>query len=251
MGKTSSVNERSEILFISDLHLDDSRPDIISLFLNFLNKSATQAEALYILGDLFEVWIGDDEPSSLSQKIAASLSQLKQEGTSVYLMHGNRDFLIGKEFEDACNCKLIPDPTVINLYGVDTILLHGDTLCTDDKEYMNFRSMVRSPGWQKEFLDKSLQERKNIASNMREQSKTKIQTKPMTIMDVNQQTVEEVLKKHNVQHMIHGHTHRPDTHKFLLDSIPAQRIVLGDWYTSGSVLRCTQKGCSLEEIKRK
>ena len=243
------MNKRSETLFVSDLHLDDSRPDITSLFLDFLQGPAIQADALYILGDLFEVWIGDDDTSELSRQIATGLNQLKQTGTPVYLMHGNRDFLIGRKFEDASGCTIIPDPTLINLYGIDTVLLHGDTLCTDDIEYMDFRTMVRNPEWQKEFLGKPLPERKDIASDLREQSKEKTRAKPMDIMDVNQQTVEEVLKKHNVQQMIHGHTHRPDTHTFLLNSGTAQRIVLGDWYQNGSVLRCSHEDCKLETLK--
>ena len=243
------MDKRSETLFVSDLHLDDSRPAITSLFLDFLQKSATQADALYILGDLFEVWIGDDDTSELSRQIATGLNQLKQTGTPVYLMHGNRDFLIGNEFEDTSSCTIISDPTVINLYGTDTVLLHGDTLCTDDTEYMDFRTMVRSPDWQKEFLGKPLPERKNIASDLREQSKEKTRAKPMDIMDVNQQTVEKVLKKHNTLHMIHGHTHRPDIHKFSLNSGSAQRIVLGDWYQNGSVLRCSPENCKLETLK--
>ncbi len=243
------MNKRSETIFVSDLHLDDSRPTITSLFLNFLKESATKAEALYILGDLFEVWIGDDNISSLSHQIATGLNQLRQKGTPIYLMHGNRDFLMGKEFENASGCTIIPDPTLINLYGIGTVLLHGDTLCTDDIEYMDFRTMVRNPEWQKEFLDKPLPERKDIASDLREQSKEMTLAKPMDIMDVNQQTVEEVLKKHNVQQMIHGHTHRPDTHTFLLNSVTAQRIVLGDWYQNGSVLRCSHEGCKLETLK--
>lgn len=243
------MNKRSETLFVSDLHLDDSRPAITSLFLDFLQGPATQADALYILGDLFEVWVGDDDTSELSRQIATGLNQLKQTGTPVYLMHGNRDFLIGRKFENASSCTIISDPTVINLYGTDTLLLHGDTLCTDDTEYMDFRTMVRNPEWRKDFLGKPLLERKDIASHLREQSKTKTQAKPIDIMDVNQQAVEKILKKHNAQKIIHGHTHRPDTHTFLLNFGTAQRIVLGDWYQSGNVLRCSPEGCKLETLK--
>lgn len=242
------MNKRSETLFVSDIHLDDLRPAITSLFLDFLKESAYHAETLYILGDLFEVWIGDDDTSSLNLKIISALHQLTISGTQAFLIHGNRDFMIGKKFEDASGCKIIPDPTVINLYGTDTVLMHGDTLCTDDTEYMEFRTMVRDPAWQNEFLGRPIQERKNIASKLREQSKTKTQGKPIELMDVAQKTVVETLIKYNAQHMIHGHTHRPDTHQFTLNNKPAQRIVLGDWYQNGSVLRCTKKECRLETL---
>ncbi len=242
------MNKKSETLFVSDLHLDDSRPTITSLFLDFLQGSARQAEALYILGDLFEVWIGDDDSSTPNPEVISGLHQLTRSGTPVYLMHGNRDFLMGHEFSSSSGCTLISDPTIIDLYGTPTLLMHGDTLCTDDKDYIEFRAMVRNPDWKKEFLGKPLQERKDIAKRLRNESKTSTQNKSIETMDVNQKSVEQVLKEYRAQHMIHGHTHRPDTHKFILNTKPAQRIVLGDWYRNGSVLRCTQMECRLETL---
>lgn len=242
------MNKKTETLFVSDLHLDIERPDIIALFLDFLQKSAAQTDALYILGDLFEVWIGDDETSTLNQAIISGLYQLTGSGTPVYLMHGNRDFLIGQEFSNSSGCSLISDPTIIDLYGTPTLLTHGDTLCTDDKDYMEFHAMVRNPDWQENFIRKPLHERRTIAKELRKESKNKTQNKPEAIMDVNQQTVEQVLLEHRAQHIIHGHTHRPDTHPFTLNAKPAQRIVLGDWYKRGSVLRCTPTECGLQTI---
>lgn len=242
------MNKKSETLFVSDLHLDVSRPNITALFLDFLHESATQAEALYILGDLFEVWIGDNSSSELNQEIISGLQQLSQKETPIYLMHGNRDFLIGPQFLSSSGCTLIQDPTIIDLYGTPTLLLHGDTLCTDDKDYMDFRRMVRDPEWQKNFLGKPLQERKEIAKELRKESSAKTQNKPAAIMDVNQQAVEQILKEHDVQQLIHGHTHRPNIHQFLLEEKPAKRIVLGDWYQQGSILRCTSDDCKLETL---
>jgi UDP-2,3-diacylglucosamine hydrolase len=242
------VNKKTETLFVSDLHLDVSRPNITSIFLDFLQHSAAQAETLYILGDLFEVWIGDDNSSELNQEVTTGLYQLAQKGTPIHLMHGNRDFLIGQEFASSSGSTLIQDPTIIDLYGTPTLLLHGDTLCTDDKDYMDFRTLVRDPEWQESFLSKSLEERKEIARELREESSAKTQKKSEVIMDVNQQAVEQKLKEYDVDQMIHGHTHRPNTHKFLLNGKPAQRIVLGDWYQAGSVLRCTSEGCKLETL---
>jgi len=237
-----------ETLFVSDLHLDIERPNITALFLDFLQQSAAQTDALYILGDLFEVWIGDDEASVLNQEIISGLHQLTESGTPVYLMHGNRDFLIGQEFLSSSGCSLISDPTIIDLYGTPTLLTHGDTLCTDDKDYMEFRAMVRHPGWQEDFIRRPLHERRAIVKELRKESKNKTQKKSETIMDINQQTMEQVLLKHRAQHIIHGHTHRPDTHQFTLNFKPAQRIVLGDWYKHGSVLRCTPTECELKTI---
>lgn len=235
-------------LFISDLHLSDERQNITDLFLNFLDQRASQADALYILGDLFEVWLGDD---MIMPEYKASLSKIKQlcdKGIPVYVMYGNRDFLMTKQFETLTGASIIKDPTIINLYGVETLLMHGDTLCTDDIDYMKFRSMVRNPEFIADFLAKSPEERLAIAAKFRQASKTEMASKTMEIMDVNQLSVEAIMLKHNVKQLIHGHTHRPAVHDFSVEDKEMKRIVLGDWYESGSVLVCNETGCQLEAV---
>jgi UDP-2,3-diacylglucosamine hydrolase len=236
-------------LFISDLHLDPERPAITELFLELLNSRARSADAIYILGDLFEAWIGDDDHSPMNQAVCKGLNNCASAGTPVHVMHGNRDFLLGEEFAEACSCTLLDDPALIDLYGTPTLLMHGDLLCTDDTEYMSFRRMVRDPQWQAELLSKSLQERQIIASGMRNQSREQTGGKPESIMDVNDDAVREMMSTYNVQRLIHGHTHRPAVHDLLLADKPAQRIVLGDWYEQGSLLECTTSGCRLEALE--
>lgn len=236
-------------LFISDLHLSNERPAINTLFLDFLRSRATQAQALYILGDLFEYWIGDDVASLPDyQPLISGLRSLTQSGVPVYVMHGNRDFLIGQGFEKITGCQLLADPIVISLYGENTLLMHGDTLCTDDVAYLKFRSMVRNPDWVKMFLAKTIPERVAIVRDYREISKTATAAKKPEIMDVNQGAVQAVLREHGVRHLIHGHTHRPAQHRFDLDGTPVRRTVLGDWYDQGSVLVCDANGCTLENL---
>jgi UDP-2,3-diacylglucosamine hydrolase len=236
-------------LFISDLHLDPERPAITELFLDLLNTRARNTDAIYILGDLFEAWIGDDDHSPINQAVCKGLGDCASTGTPVFVMHGNRDFLLGEEFAKACSCTLLDDPALIDLYGTPTLLMHGDMLCTDDTEYMSFRRMVRDPQWQAELLSKSLQERRMIASDMRNQSRQQTGGKPESIMDVNDDAVRDVMSTYNVQRLIHGHTHRPAVHDLLLADMPAQRIVLGDWYEQGSLLECTSSGCRLEALE--
>jgi UDP-2,3-diacylglucosamine hydrolase len=236
-------------LFISDLHLDPERPAITELFLDLLNTRACNTDAIYILGDLFEAWIGDDDHSPMNQAVCKGLGDCASTGTPVFVMHGNRDFLLGEEFAKACSCTLLDDPALIDLYGTPTLLMHGDMLCTDDTEYMSFRRMVRDPQWQAELLSKSLQERRMIASDMRNQSRQQTGGKPESIMDVNDDAVRDVMSTYNVQRLIHGHTHRPAVHDLLLADMPAQRIVLGDWYEQGSLLECTSSGCRLEALE--
>lgn len=234
-------------LFISDLHLSAERPAISALFLDFLRARAPRAEALYILGDLFEYWIGDDVAAHPEyQPLVSGLSALTGGGVPVYLLHGNRDFLLGNGFEQQTGCRLLPDPSVISLYGENTLLMHGDTLCTDDVAYLKFRVMVRNPDWVKVFLGKTIAERDAIVRDYREISKAAIAVKKPEIMDVNQGAVETTLRQHGVRHLIHGHTHRPAQHRFELDGAPARRTVLGDWYDQGSVLVCDAQGCVLE-----
>jgi len=236
-------------LFISDLHLSAERPDITALFIRFLNNEARQAEALYILGDLFEAWLGDDMVLPEYAEAIAAMKALSDNGVPVFIMHGNRDFLLGETFTAMSGTTLLDDPTRIDLYGKPTLLLHGDTLCTDDVKYQQFRAMVRNPAWQQQMLALSPQERLKLAKEYREMSQAETGNKAEDIMDVNQHTLEQVMQEKDVYHMIHGHTHRPAVHKFKVDSHTAQRIVLGDWYKQGSVLVCDENGCELQGLK--
>lgn len=236
-------------LFISDLHLCAQRPVVTDLFLEFLRTEATTAEALYILGDLFEYWIGDEAVEQAEYRpMIDGIRSLALVNVPVYVMHGNRDFLIGANFAKAAGCQLINDPTIIDLYGQQVLLLHGDTLCTDDHEYQAFRRMVRDPQVQKEFLGKTTEERDNIVRDYRHQSKLASAQKQPEIMDVNQQAVEAVMSEYKILHLIHGHTHRPGEHVFKLGDKTARRMVLGDWYEQGSVLRCDARGWILNSL---
>ncbi|MDH5436007.1 MAG: UDP-2,3-diacylglucosamine diphosphatase [Gammaproteobacteria bacterium] len=239
----------SETLFISDLHLHSSRPEITRLFLDFLAKQCPRADALYILGDLFEVWLGDDDNSADNLTVLSALKNLADLGTPVYVMHGNRDFLMGKTFATNSHCTLLNnDHDIIDLYGTPTLIMHGDTLCTDDIDYLKFRQQVRNPAWQEQMLAMPLAQRAAIAKSIREQNEAAKGDKAYDIMDVNQTAVEEEMLKNNVTHLIHGHTHRPNVHEFTVNGQSMQRIVLGDWYEQGSVLRCNQEGCRLETL---
>jgi len=235
-------------LFISDLHLDAGRPHITQLFLDFLETRASGSDVLYILGDLFEAWIGDDDQSAMNLSVCRGLSQCAASGTPVFVMHGNRDFLLGEQFAEQSNCTLLQDPALIDLYGTPTLLMHGDLLCTDDTEYQAFRQTARNPQWQAGFLKKTLEERRKIAVEMRATSQEKTSAKAGSIMDVNQAAVIHTMAEKRVSRLIHGHTHRPGVHELLVAGEPAQRIVLGDWYTQGSVLECNPGGCELQSI---
>jgi UDP-2,3-diacylglucosamine hydrolase len=223
-------------LFVSDLHLDEARPRITEEFARLLAGQARSADALYILGDLFESWIGDDDDSSLAAEVATHVRALADAGVPVYFMHGNRDFLLGEEYARRAGMLLLPDPTVVELRGERVLLMHGDTLCTDDTEYQKFRSVVRNPDWQRTFLAKPLIERRAFAAMARGESSRQTATKQPQIMDVNQQAVLAELRTHDIRTLIHGHTHRPATHRIMLDGEVAERVVLGDWYEQGSVL---------------
>lgn len=225
-----------EILFISDLHLDQQHTDIIDQFLNFLQTRAQDARILYILGDLFEVWLGDDDPAEAFTPIFNALHHLGQ-NTRLYLLHGNRDFLLGQAFAKRIGCTIIEDPTVIKLGSHRVALLHGDTLCTDDVDYQRFRQLVRAESWQQDFLDKPLAERQAVAAALRDKSAQAMNEKSVEIMDVNAQTVSETFAQLDVDILIHGHTHRPGIH-----SLPGgrQRIVLGDWRPQPSYLSWQQ-----------
>jgi len=229
-------------LFISDLHLEEGRPDISQIFFNFLKNEAIKADALYILGDFFESWIGDDDLSAFNLSVMDALNNAVKSGLPIYIMQGNRDFLLGKKFMLASACTSLPDEHVINLYGERTLLMHGDTLCTADIAYLKFRKKSRMWFFQKLFLFKSLEKRRAIAANMRAASQAYTSTAPEVIMDVTQTEVERIMNKHRVKHLIHGHTHRPAKHLFNLNEKAASRTVLAPWHEYGSVLICDEKG---------
>jgi len=230
-------------LFISDLHLSSLRPNIVEAFIGFLDGPAREAEAVYILGDLFELWLGDDAVLEEYLPSITAMKALADSGVPLYVMQGNRDFLLGAGFEAMTGATLLPDPYKVDLYGSPTLLMHGDLLCTDDIDYQNLRLMVRGDKWRNEFLAKTLQQRHEYVLMVREKSKQATRSKQETIMDVNQQAVEHTMREHGVLQLIHGHTHRPATHTFTLDGQTAQRIVLPEWYEQGGVLVCDLKGC--------
>ena len=223
-------------LFISDLHLHPSRPAVIDSFRGFLRQQAAGADALYILGDLFDSWIGDDYTEPAFAPVLQDLRTCTETGTPVYLMHGNRDFLIGEHFSRITGCNLIADPTRIELYGTPTLLMHGDTLCTDDVEYQALRKKVRDPAWQEQALSLPVPQRLELAAQARELSLLATDQKDETIMDVNQEEVKRVIHKYGVRLLIHGHTHRPGDHSVMLAHGTADRIVLGDWSNHGDAL---------------
>jgi len=233
-------------LFISDLHLSGERENITELFINFLDQRASHADALYILGDLFEVWPGDDMIQPDYEQSILKMKELADNGLPLFVMQGNRDFLMAEKFAEASGATMIEDPAVIDLYGTPTLLMHGDTLCTDDVDYQKFRAMVRDPRWKEDFFAKPNEERLAMTTKYRKVSKVETAKKSMDIMDVNQQAVEENMQKENVNQLIHGHTHRPAIHNFTIDNKNMKRIVLGDWFEQGSVLECNKNGCNLE-----
>lgn len=239
----------SRTLFISDLHLDPIRPRITELFLDFLAGEARDATALYILGDLFEAWIGDDDPDPHHARVADGLHALADTGTRVYFLVGNRDFLLGKSYAVRAGMQLIEEPLTLDLYGTPTVILHGDILCTDDAEYQAFRAAVRNPEWQRDFLAHSLDERRALAAQARERSRAHNRSSSMDIMDVNAGAVAAIFREQGVARMIHGHTHRPGIHELEVDGNPCQRIVLGDWYEQGSVLRVSESGADLATLR--
>ncbi len=224
-------------LFISDLHLDESRPHIVDLYTKLLADEARATAALYILGDLFESWVGDNDDSALAARVAQSTRALRDSGVPVYFMHGNRDFLLGAYYATRAGMILLPDPSVIDIGGERVLLMHGDTLCTDDIDYQNFRTLVRAPDWQRQFLARPLAERRAFATQARGESRKHTSAAKPEIMDVNPAAVAAAMRAQGVRRLIHGHTHRPATHHFDLDGQSAERIVLGDWYDQDSVLR--------------
>lgn len=228
-------------LLISDLHLSDERPSITDRFVEFLAREASGSRGLYILGDLFDYWVGDDELSvpgggPLARRVADALRALARGGTAVYVMQGNRDFLLGSGFLSACGALALEDPTVAEVGGVKTLLMHGDTLCTDDRDYMAWRGTARSPSWQAEFLAAPIGERRARSRALRAESEARKRTKSAAIMDVNEQAVLGALRRHAVTRLIHGHTHRPGRHELNLEGRLCERWVLPDWYQTGGYL---------------
>ena len=232
-------------LFIADLHLQTEEPAITAGFLRFLQGEARTADALYILGDLFEAWIGDDDPNPLHREMAAAIKALVDSGVPCYFIHGNRDFLIGKRFARESGMTLLPEEKVLDLYGRRILILHGDTLCTDDTGYLAFRAKVHTPWIQTLYLALPLFIRNRIAAKMRAGSKAANSSKSMTIMDVNPKAVVDVMEKHRVQWLIHGHTHRPNVHTLTANGEPAHRVVLGAWHSEGSMVKVTPEGVEL------
>jgi UDP-2,3-diacylglucosamine hydrolase len=234
-------------LFISDLHLSGERPAINERFFAFLQEQAARAGQLFVLGDLFEYWIGDEELDApdgdpLGREVAAAFAALSRKGVPVCLMHGNRDFLIGKRFCEASGARLLQDPAVEKIAGARTLLMHGDTLCTDDLDYQAWRRTARSREWQAGFLARSLPERRKLLQALREKSKEVVGAKPAEIMDVNQEAVREALREHRLTRLVHGHTHRPARHALEVDGRACERWVLPDWYERGGYLAIDDAG---------
>lgn len=225
------------ILFISDLHLDPSRPAVTRAFYRFLTDFAPRAEALYILGDLFELWVGDDDDSPLVLEVQARLRDLANSGTQLFFLHGNRDFLIGEQFARAAGARLLPDPSPLELGGEKVLLMHGDTLCTSDQEYLAFRQQVRQPEWISGVLARPLEERRALGRQLREQSQSMNSRKAEDIMDVTEAEVKALMTSYGAERLIHGHTHRPARHHVDIGNSRRERIVLGDWDTHAWCLR--------------
>ena len=237
-------------LFVSDLHLDPERPAITELFGRCLDGEARDADALYILGDLFEAWVGDDDPSAAGDFVARKLRALADAGVPVRFVRGNRDFLLGEDYARRAGMTILPDPAVVMLHGEPTLILHGDLLCTDDTAYQQFRAQTRDPRWQQQFLSQPLDARLAFAAQARAASKARYgelqaSGESETITDVTPATVREWFKRYGIRRMIHGHTHRPAIHD---EGDGNTRIVLGDWYEQGSVLRVDADGARLDAI---
>lgn len=240
---------KKEILFISDLHIAWDKPEITQRFLRFLSNRATKAGILYILGDLFDAWVGDDDSSPPNPKIRESLKRLTESGTKIYFQQGNRDFLLGNQFCEETGIVLLDDPIVIDLFGAQTLLMHGDLLCTDDLPYQEFRSKSRSPEWQQGVLSKPLFVRLLVARWYRIRSFFHKRKKTQEIMDVNQETVVNTMTRHQCFRLIHGHTHRPNIHNFEINGKPAQRYVLAAWTKDkGEALAWDENGCRIEAV---
>lgn len=238
------------ILFISDLHIDAGRPDITRQFIEFLAAEAPGAEALYILGDLFESWVGDDAPDAGQSAALEALRALTSSGVPCFVMHGNRDFLLGRDFCARTGAQLLPDPVMVTLYGEAVLVMHGDALCTDDRAYQRLRATVRDADWQRRFLRLSAAQRRALAGAARTGSRAHTSSIAYAIADVNAQSVAAAMRAAGAATLLHGHTHRPGIHPFRVDGRACTRIVLGDWYTQGSVLRWDAGGPELRSLPR-
>jgi UDP-2,3-diacylglucosamine hydrolase len=237
-------------LFISDLHLEADRPDIADQFLRFLETDALNSDALYILGDLFESWVGDDDPNEHYAWIKQGLRKLTRKNVPVYFMHGNRDFMIGRNFEKETGITILGDPHITKIHGEEVLLSHGDAYCIDDVEYQAVRKMTRDPQWQAMMLSKSLEERLAFAAKARTASLAHGGNIDQQIADVNMAAIDNALREADVRLMLHGHTHRPAVHEIEINGQPARRIVLGDWYEHGSVVCWDEEGPVLSELER-
>ena len=237
-------------LFISDLHIDASRPAIGEQFLRFLRTEAQEAAALYILGDLFETWIGDDAPDAAQAKVTAGLKELTSGGVPCFVMHGNRDFLLSTDFCRMSGARLLPDPTTLTLHGESVLVMHGDALCTDDRAYQRLRATVHDAGWQRQFLALPINARRALAGAARAGSEAHTAAMESAITDVNADSVAKALRASGTSTLLHGHTHRPAIHALEVDGRPRTRIVLGDWYDQGSVLRWDKDGPQLASLRR-
>jgi UDP-2,3-diacylglucosamine hydrolase len=237
-------------LFVSDVHLDASAPAAVEQFLEFLRTQATNAEALYILGDLFEAWVGDDESDADKKVVCDALRALTAQGVACFVIHGNRDFLLGRTFCDNTGCHLLADPVIAEFDGERVLLTHGDALCTDDHSYQELRSIVRTAPWQRRFLALPLADREMLANQARAGSRQHTARTIPNIMDVNPEAVATAYRVAQVHRIIHGHTHRPAIHDSSVDGVPAQRIVLGAWYEQGSYLVYEDGRYELRELPR-
>ncbi len=233
----------SRTLFISDLHLDSARPAVIAALAEFLQANSG-CDALYILGDIFEAWVGDDDDAPIALEIADLFRTFTASGSPLFLMVGNRDFLLGKDFCESVGAQLLQDPAVIDLYGVPTLLMHGDSLCTRDEEYMKFRAMARSPQWQAQMMASSLDDRRALAAQLRTISKDAGSNKAEDIMDVTPDEVDRVMLDANVARLIHGHTHRPARHEVAC----GERIVMGEWDSKGWCVEASAESIELNSF---
>jgi UDP-2,3-diacylglucosamine hydrolase len=242
----------AESVFISDLHLASERPRIVEQFFEFVSGPARAAQALYVLGDLFEYWAGDDDgDDALNRSVAQAFAQVAAAGTAVHFMRGNRDVLVGPEFAGRASARLLEDPTLVDLHGTPTLLMHGDTLCTDDVEYQKFRAYAHDPRNQARFLAQPLAARRAELGKLRAQSESAKQGKTAEIMDVNMDAVERALRDAGYPRLIHGHTHRRGRHLHSVEGRQCERWVLGDWYENGSYLRCDERGCEFVELTKR
>ena len=233
-------------LIISDLHLSAQRPDLCQAFVQFCQQQAREVDSLYILGDLCDAWVGDDDDSEVANLVRETLSALSAAGTRVFLMTGNRDFLMGQQLANECGINLLEDPSVATLGGQKVLLMHGDSMCTQDSEYMAFRAKIRNPATQQMLLSKSLEERRGIAQMLRSQSKSANASKAEDIMDVTSSEVIDVLESHQTHILIHGHTHRPAIHELTLSNDQAaKRYVLGDWDKQGWMIKASDNTLEL------